>query len=317
MDSRRIIKFGNSSYVVTLPFDWMKKNGLDKGSNVYFNETDEEIIIKASDKKKERTAVIELDDKPLKLLNKEIISYYLKNYDYIQINGKDIISKLEQIKVIKDKLSSVEIIEISKDKLVLEDLTDVNNLDVCNLINDIIEMEKMIFDELSKINTENKHHLITSLDSNINKLTFLAYKAINNCLYEQKDKSEVTDVILYWRIVSSLEHMGDKMKRIARYLKERENTQEVHHIGLVIEDIKEYFTFITSLLNKDINLENNLRLYLDKKQSLLIEFERLRGELNQELTLYLVITQLFKDLLGDIDNIVLSVLDIRYNQKNE
>lgn len=317
MDSRRIIKFGNSSYVVTLPFDWMKKNGLDKGSNVYFNETDEEIIIKASDKKKERTAVIELDDKPLKLLNKEIISYYLKNYDYIQINGKDIISKLEQIKVIKDKLSSVEIIEISKDKLILEDLTDVNNLDVCNLINDIIEMEKMIFDELSKINTENKHHLITSLDSNINKLTFLAYKAINNCLYEQKDKSEVTDVILYWRIVSSLEHMGDKMKRIARYLKERENTQEVHHIGLVIEDIKEYFTFITSLLNKDINLENNLRLYLDKKQSLLIEFERLRGELNQELTLYLVITQLFKDLLGDIDNIVLSVLDIRYNQKNE
>ena len=317
MDSRRIIKFGNSSYVVTLPFDWMKKNGLDKGSNVYFNETDEEIIIKASDKKKERTAVIELDDKPLKLLNKEIISYYLKNYDYIQINGKDIISKLEQIKVIKDKLSSVEIIEISKDKLILEDLTDVNNLDVCNLINDIIEMEKMIFDELSKINTENKHHLITSLDSNINKLTFLAYKAINNCLYEQKDKSEVTDVILYWRIVSSLEHMGDKMKRIARYLKERENTQEVHHIGLVIEDIKEYFTFITSLLNKDINLENNLRLYLDKKQSLLIEFEKLRGELNQELTLYLVITQLFKDLLGDIDNIVLSVLDIRYNQKNE
>lgn len=313
MESRKIIKFGNSSYVVTIPADWMQRNNLEKGSEVFLEENNSVISIFPKLEKDERRAKINIDDKPLKLLNKEIISYYLKNFDFIELHGKDIISKLDEIKVIKDKLSSVEMVEIQKDKIVLEDLTDTENLKINNLINDIIEMEKILFDELAKISTENKHYLISNLDSNINKLTFLSYKAINHCLNNSNNKSNTGEVIHYWRIVSSLEHIGDKIKRIVRYLKDRENTTEAHHISLVIEEIKEYFTFITSLMNKNVKLDNNLKLYLDKKQSLLIQFERLRGDLQEDITLYLVITQLFKDLLGEIDNIVLSIVDIRNN----
>lgn len=313
MDSRKVIKFGNSSYVVTLPFEWVKKHSLDKGQNVNIVENHESLILSLDKEKEPRIANIELDDKPLKLLNREIISFYLKNYDYIRLNGKNAIDKLEEVKAIKEKLSSIEIIEISQDLIVLEDLTSVRELNVNKLINEIIEMEKIIFDELIKNKDENRHFFISSLDSNINKLSFLGYKAINYN-FEVLDSKEIKQCIHLWRIISSLEQTGDIMKRIARYLKEKKNKEESHHVGMVLESLKEYFEFTTSLLSSELNLNNNMKLCHDKKQSLLREFENLREVFKADLTLYLVITQLFKDLLGEIDRVIISIIDLKNDQ---
>lgn len=311
METRKIIKFGNSSYVVTLPFEWVKKHNLDKGNVLNLSESADSIILNVKPDVEEKRAEIIIDEKPFKLVNREIISFYLKNYNYIVLKGKDIIEKLEDIKAIKEKLSSVEIVEINQDSIVLKDLSSTKELSIIKLIHEIIEMEKIIFDELIKNKDSKGHFFISSLDSNINKLSFLAYKAINYNLDSFKSPHEIKDSIHYWRIIASLEHIGDKLKRIARYLKERKEKEEAHHIGIVVENIKEYFCFITSLLNENANLKNNLKLQLDKKQSLLIEFENLREIFNKELTLYLVITQQFKDLLGEIDSITLSVIDLK------
>lgn len=310
MDLRKLIKFGNSSYVVTLPFEWVKKHELDKGEKVSVRETESSIIISLQRDKEGRVATTDAEDKPLKLLNKEIISYYLKNYETICITGENIIEKLEEIKSIREKLSSLEITEIHPNKIVLKDLAGVKDLEVTKIINEVIEMEKMMFDELGK--EENKQHFISSLDSNINKLAFLGYKAVNYNLDNLSNPDQVKDCIHYWRIVHSLEDMGDKVKRIARYLKDKDDNPVYTAINQVIREIKEYFIFITSLLDQKVQLDTNMKLYLDKKQSLLIEFERLRVDLKDDLTLYLVLTQIFKDVLGDIDTIVLSIVDLRY-----
>lgn len=314
MESRKVIKFGNSSYVVTLPSEWVSKHKLDKGNSILMRENNDSIMITLGTEKRERQATIDTKDKALKLLNREIISYYLKNYNKIILVGDEVINKLEEIKIIKEKLSSIEITQINKDSIVLEDLTSVEELNVCKLISEIIEMEKIMFDELIKTSSTNQHFLISSLDSNVNKLSFLGYKAINYNLGAFKSPNDLKDTIHYWRIIHSLEITGDKMKRIARYLKERKDSEELVHITKVIENIKEYFSFITELFNLDINMNTNLKLYLDKKQSLLIEFENLREVLSKEITLYLVITQLFKDLLGEMDNIILSVIDLQNNE---
>lgn len=311
MDSRKVIKFGNSSFVVTLPNDWVKKNSLSKESQVNISENNNSLIVSVDNVNMEKVAQIDANSKPLKLLNREIISYYLKNYLTIKVNGKNIIEKLEEIKVIKEKLSSVEIVEIHKDSIVLKDLTSYRKLNVLDLIHEIIEMEKILFDELVNDKTDNKHYFISSLDSNVNKLNFLGKKAINHNLDNFVAPQEIRDTIHYWRIIESLEHMGDKIKRLARYLKDIKEPQKKEKINQTILNIKEFFTFVTSLLNADVNLDNNLKLHLDKKQSLMMEFEELRDILKDELTLYLVITQLFKDLVGEMDNVILSVIDLR------
>lgn len=309
MEPRKVIKFGNSSYVVTLPFEWVKSNNLDKSNSVYVTENKDCLILSLNKENKAKHAEINIDDMPLKLFNRKLISYYLKNFKYIKISGENVIEKLEEIRVLKEKLSSIEIVEINQNYVMLKDLTSPNELNISKIITEIVDMEKILFEELSNETKKNKSYFISSLDVNINKLSFLAYKAINYNLDVWQNPDYVRDAIHYHRIVSSFESIGDILKRIARYLKDIDK-EHTHHISMQINALKEYFLFITNFLQQDINIENNLKLHLDKKQSALREIENMRVKFNEDINLYLVISQLLKDILGQLDTVLISVIDI-------
>ena len=311
MEPRKIIQFGNSSYVITLPQDWMKENNLDKGDKLNLVDGGESLILSVHDKKKiEKTAEISFDDIPLKLFNKELISYYLKNFKYIKIKSENAIEKLEQIRVLKDKLSSVEITEITEDYIMLKDLTSPEELNVNKLTNEIVKMGKILFSELKKeTEGKSKYFLITNLDKNINKLTFLAYKAINYNLDTWKNPSAVKDTHYLRKIISSLEMMGDIIKRVARYLKDDDVTTK--KFFPILAELESYYDFVTGLIDPEIDLDENLRTYLDKKQSLLKSIDFARENFEENINLYLVISQLLKDILGKLDNLLLGIIDLK------
>jgi len=311
MEQRKIIQFGNSSYVITLPQDWIKENNLDKGDYVNLIENNDSIIITVDGSKKvDRVAEISLDTMPLKLFNKCLISYYLQNFKYIKIKSKKAIEKLEQIRVLKDKLSSVEITEINEEYIMLKDLTSPNELDFHKLTGEIVQMGKVIFTELNKdTDGKSKYFLITNLDKNINKLTFLAYKAINYNLDMWKNPTEVKDTHHIRKIIASLERIGDIIKRVARYLKDdRVTTSNFYEIIAAIE--KDY-GFVTNLINPNIDLNENLKQYVDKKQSILKLIDFSREKFKDNMNLYLVVSQLLKDILGQLDHILLAILDLK------
>ena len=54
MEPRKIIQFGNSSYVITLPQEWIKKNKLEKGKFVNLAENNNYIILSANIEIKEK-----------------------------------------------------------------------------------------------------------------------------------------------------------------------------------------------------------------------------------------------------------------------
>jgi len=313
VESRKIIKFGVSSYVVTIPYDWMRKNNLKKGKELNLSRTENSLVLSVKRDFEEKRAKINIDKKPLKLFNRELISNYLKNYKYIEIVGTDIFDKIDKIKVFQEKLSSVEIVEINENKIVMKDLTSPEELNFNNILNEIIEMSKMLFNQVikeeKKENFAKKHFFISQLDSNINKLTFLAYKSINYNLDTILDPDKVKNSIHYWRIISALENIGDIVKRIARYMRNA-SEEDIFHINNIFKQVGNYFDFVSSLINPNIKLENNLALSLDKKQSLLREIETLKDNLKTNLNLYLVISQLFKDILGQLDQVILSITDL-------
>jgi phosphate uptake regulator len=314
MEKRKIIKFGNSSYVITLPNEWLEKNKLDKGDTVYLNPFEDTIVIKSKLEKDEKRATINLNKKPLKLFNKELISYYLKNYKFIEIIGDNLFEKLDQIKVFQEKLSSVEIVELSEEKIVLKDLTSPESLDINSLFEELIEMEKLLIENLITIFKEKdskKQSFINMLDKNINKLTFLAYKAINYNLDNINDSNLIRDSIYFWRMISSFEQIGDILKRIGRYVISCKDFNSDKLIPILIE-LKDYFNFITSLYKVNTNLEKNLEVYLDKKQSLLRSLENIKSEYQKDINTFLVIQQLLKDTVGQLDIIILSIIDINH-----
>ena len=143
MEPRKVIKFGNSSYVVTLPFEWVKSNNLDKSNSVYVTENKDCLILSLNKENKAKQAEINIDDMPLKLFNRKLISYYLKNFKYIKISGENVIEKLEEIRVLKEKLSSIEIVEINQNYVMLKDLTSPNELNISKIIIEEINLNEI------------------------------------------------------------------------------------------------------------------------------------------------------------------------------
>jgi phosphate uptake regulator len=312
MEQRKIIKFGNSSYVVTLPQEWLEEHGLEKGDSLHLSQGTNSLVFSTNSKSEmNKKAVISIDKKQLKLFNKELLSYYLKNYKTIEIVGESVLDRLEEIKRFREKISSVEITEITKEKVVLRDLTSPSELQLDSLLKELFDMEKLFFDELCSGDMKTKFHFLVELDSNINKLSFLSYKSINYSLQAQDDLQKVCGAIHYWRVISSIEEIGDILKRVARYLRNDKNNYSPL-ITTIVAKIKAYFIFITDLFLKEGEFENDLDVYLDKKQTLLREIEELRSKFSKDMNLYLVLSQLFKDVLGKLDTIVLSVIDLKF-----
>jgi len=305
MEERKIIKFGKSSHVITLPNEWMNNNKLEKGDKVNISQMQNSLLVTLDEKIEKETVEIDIDAVPLKIFNKMLMGYYLKNYKFIKIKGKKVIERLEEIRVLKEKLSSVEIFEIGKDYVLLKDLSDPDKLDVTNLIERIVEIEKLLFNEVIE---NNRHRYIAQVDSNINKLTFLTFKTINYNLEKKHKIDEVKNSIYSWRIVGSFERIGDIIKRISRYIGNGDKSNRGLVDLLVI--VRDYYEFVTGLLGKDINLTNNLKVYLDKKQSLLKELEESRDKFGDNVSQYLLIVQLLKDLIGNLETVTISIMDI-------
>jgi len=108
MEPRKIIKFGTSSYVITLPLEWMKNNDLNKGDIVSLTKNNNSLLITLNKNIEEKCGEINFEGKSLKLFNRELISYYLKNYKYLKIIGKNILERIEEIRILKNKLSSLD-----------------------------------------------------------------------------------------------------------------------------------------------------------------------------------------------------------------
>ncbi len=310
MDSRRVIRFGNSSYVITIPNEWMKANSVSKGDNLVCIEKNNTLIYSVP--KKEDNSIIELDMDihNLKIFNKILISYYLKNYKYIKIKGEKISDKFNEIKIFIEKLPSVEIYEINDEYILLKDISDIDNLDINILIEKMMGIVRTMFE---KSTTKDNYNFIMQMDSNINKLSFLGYKVINNNLMINSKFNLNRNAIYYWRIISTLEAIGDMIKRVSRYLK-NSTDENIAQIFMMIDSVGIYFNFISKFLQKGINIDNNLDLYLDKKQSLLKELDKYKENIDKsEINIYLVVNQLLKDIIGNIDNFALSIIDIQYN----
>lgn len=306
METRKIIKFGNSSFVITLPPKWLKANNLNQENTLEIFNMAGDLLIKPKKIPKIKRAVITIDGKLSKLFKKQLISYYIQNFEIIEIHGKNLLSKLDEIKIIKEKLSSIEIFEIKEDRILLKDITSFKELDKCKLIEEIIEMEKTIFDEILK---DSNPFIISNIDININKLTFLTFKLLNNNLTKFIQPEEIKNSVYYWRIVSALENIGDILKRISRNKKQM-NLEERSIVGKLILDTKSYYQFITDLFLSKIDIKKNLNMYLDKKQSLLREIEENKMNIKENIAIYYVLGQLLKDLLGKIEEIILCVIDI-------
>lgn len=227
VEHRKLIKFGESSFVISLPASWIRKNKLTKGSVILLEEkTPSELIISldnnSSLSSEEKEEVIDVDGKEKLLLYREITSAYIRGITKLILKGNQLRDKSFHIKDTLNKLMGFEILEQTNSRIVAKDLLSIDNISVQQVIRKIsIITESMIEDSKKLTNSLANYKHLYSRDEDVNRLSFLVLRVIKMGLRSpgvaKKIKMNNEEMFNNWNVVECLEEIADEAKRINKW----------------------------------------------------------------------------------------------------
>lgn len=263
MEVRKLIKFGNSSHVISIPNAWLKKNNLSKGNVIYFEENgDNELILRPQIKEKKeelKEARIDTTDKSLHSVKREIVSAYVNNNRTLKIVGKNLGQYSPELREFIHNLLAVEIIEETQNSIITRDFLNVKTLSITTIIRRIdIIIRAMLSDSKEARTKDMIYNNLMNRDKDVNRLTILAYRSCRHYMENtnSKDEHSVVDYFKMWSMVEHLEKIGDEAKRFARYLRLSKLPEKKlsELLNLFSELERTYINTMGAFYNKDKNL---------------------------------------------------------------
>ncbi len=226
MEYRKIIEFGKSSYVVSLPKPWMVSNKLHKGDTVYVDSDGSKLVIyalKDAENKTPRKITLDVSDMTKHDIRQHLISKYIQNYNEITLTAKNMSSKAKEIRTIVHDLMALEVVEEDSSKIVTKDF--INTDDVCPLAlvkrMDVITRE-MISDS-KKFFKDDKSETIAERDFDVNRLSYLVFRVLKyvqkNPAVAKKKGFDQNDLLLIWIAATKIEKIADQAKWITKLLR--------------------------------------------------------------------------------------------------
>lgn len=228
MEYRKLISFGKSSYVVSLPKAWVTQNKLKKGDLIYFDEAANNLVLQprpSSTVEEEKKITINVDGKDLRRIYRELISAYIQNHKTISLVGNDIKGKAKDIQKLIQNLVALEILEQDSKKIIAKDFLNLNDISLDQIIRKMDVITHSMLKDCQEMFTEDNYENIYHRDSDVNKFRFLIFRIIwygleNPALIYKKLKLNQRDIFNYWWLAYSLEAIADYAKRIARQMRE-------------------------------------------------------------------------------------------------
>jgi phosphate uptake regulator len=222
IESRKLIPFGKFSYVVSLPKQWVKKNKLEKGSDIFLREDQGGLLVTPNNensKKELKEITISADNKTLQTLKIQIISAYINNYNLITVKSNKKLDS-EKVKDIFHSLIAMEVIEQDKSKMVAKDFLNYNDASVANLLKRIDNITRSMIADSIECTDEDNAETVLHRDFDVNRLCYLSQRVIKTALAEpalaKSFKLSNPDLMDTWYVIQSLEKIADASKRVAR-----------------------------------------------------------------------------------------------------
>lgn len=276
MDYRKIVAFGKSSLVVTIPKKWIDKYKLSAGDYLSLKESGKGIVFFPREVSAERTPIentISIADMSEEQLKRQIITQYINNTNVLSLTGQNVSSRIPDIRTILLDMIAFELVEQSTTKLTIRDFLDMDNLSIKNLLKRIDMIIRSMMIDAKQSTSAEETEIITNRDKDINKLSYLIFRKINYLNQNPSAKREIsnTDLIKYWVLTSVLENIGDEIKRIVRMFVRLKTTKK-NRVQLVrqFEIMSErYLRVLTAFYNRDVKEAYKLA---DEKEK---EFDRL------------------------------------------
>tara|TARA_Y100000310_G_scaffold335338_2_gene417097 strand:+ start:14009 stop:14977 length:969 start_codon:yes stop_codon:yes gene_type:complete len=269
MDYRKLIKFGNNSYVISLPKEWLKKNQLDKGNLIYLNENSNNEIVLAptlsETQQESKETILNVDNKDARRIRREIISAYLNNFSVIKLTGENIQKNTEVIRDTIHSLMGLEIIEQTKDKTLIRDFLNIRDISLNELMRKMDIITRSMMSDIPLCFQKDHAINIDHRGQDVLRMSFVILRAIRRGLKdpEYAKNLQLTSLQLFeiWNTASQIKFIADQIREIAHFfpILEKIPSKEKEQIKQYLKQLTElYSNVMKAFYTEDIQLANKM-----------------------------------------------------------
>lgn len=227
MDQRKAILFGKSSFCITLPQTWAKKNKIKKGDTLNVQETARnslEVFFNKNQSDTTDSIDLEILNQTLEEINSLLLSAYLNGYSIITLIGPNE-GKLVGIRKYVNELIAAEVMEVNPNKIVINVLLDIKTINLHSIISRIDNSIRVSFRETVDMLESNKNqHNIMEKRFEIHRQTLLARRAttyaLHNSLVAQKFGLSPLELYYISHLTYFFGKIGDYVAEVAEIIDE-------------------------------------------------------------------------------------------------
>jgi phosphate uptake regulator len=264
MEYRKLISFGKSSFVVSLPKGWVVQNKLKKGDLIYLEESGSNLILTSNaspDSQKEKESIINVDGKGLGLIDREVSSAYIQNNRLITLKGKEIKSKVKELQSTIQNLMALEVIEQTSESIVAKDFLNMDTVSAKELVRKMDIVARAMLIETNVIFEEQNAESIRERDKDVDRLYFLLYRSIlfnleNPTIALKKFKMRSVELFKYLFYGFYIEAIADDCWKIADFMSQLKISRaEKDKLKEILASIHtRYLDTMKAIHNEDVSL---------------------------------------------------------------
>ncbi len=260
METRKVQVTGKSTFVVSLPKNWVTRVRIHSGDSVAMIPlTDGTLLVNPNLTRKGSEAVkkvISLDVDDLEQVFRRFVGAYLAGYSTIEFRSRHAIEKevRQTIHQFSKSLIGPEIIEEGQNTIIMRNLLDASTFSLAKGIRRMhVIARDMLLEAIEALRTGNIEVAIEvkARDDEVDKLYWMIAKQYNLALRDfslaEKMQIRPPEALGYLLVARSLERIADHASRIAA------NSQELLTEGPLLEDLVQLSEAIVAILDEAVN----------------------------------------------------------------
>ena len=227
------------SFLISIPKDWAKRNGVSKGDTVVVEELSERrLVIRPIEQSEGAPKEVEVDypREDLTYVINDVTAAYLLGYDIIRVQGRMVMTRedRERLKSTIGRLIGLEIIDEDSKKMTLQFLLEPTGLTPERIAKRMMGIiEGMIKDTGDGVATRDPKvlALVAERDDELDRLYFLLVRAVRTAVMNQDVAQRFAltpvEILDYIVLASFLESVGDTIAELSKKLAEELPSKDV------------------------------------------------------------------------------------------
>jgi phosphate uptake regulator len=277
---RKIIKQANQAYTITLPIDWVRKNQIDKNSEVDVAAEGKTLVINSENSVAGGKIGIDMNGIKGKNIGGVLNALYAKGIDEISFKSKEDISN-DIVNYLAQNLGYA-LVEQKQDIYIIKDIKTGETKDLDEIFKRVFQIILLFYESAIKdIFGEEKETIegLDKRDQEVNKFCLFLQRAINKSSYPDPIKGRALFTYSF-----CLEKIGDEIHRLWRTnikykIKKSKEIKELLELSLSgLENAFElYYQFNLSKPGEIFKIRENTRekaMELKKLDAITLRFAR-------------------------------------------